>query len=100
MKDTINIRPKDNFQTITEHNENSPIFDREYTDIQRTDGIDIIQITLNEGSTVELKKAFHKRLAERLHEEIGIRMEDVFIGLVEVKKENWSSGSRIAQYAE
>ena len=51
MVDTINVPPNDNFQTITEHNANSLIFDREYLDIQRTDGIVIIQITLNEGRT-------------------------------------------------
>jgi hypothetical protein len=35
-----------------------------------------------------------------LHERIGIRREDVFIGLVEVPKENWSFGNGIAQYAD
>lgn len=100
MVDTINVPPKDNFQIITEHDKNSLIYDPEYLNIQRTDGIVIIQITLNEGRTVELKKAFFKRLAERLHEELGIRMEDVFISLVEVKKENWSFGNGVAQYAE
>jgi phenylpyruvate tautomerase PptA (4-oxalocrotonate tautomerase family) len=100
MIDTINVPPKDNFQIITEHSEDSLIFDPEYLDMQRTDGIVIIQITLNEGRTIELKKAFYKRLAERLHSELGIRMEDVFISLVEVKKENWSFGNGIAQYAE
>jgi len=100
MVDTINVPPKDNFQIITEHDGNSLIYDPEYLNIQRTDGIVIIQITLNEGRTVELKKAFYRRLAERLHEELGIRMEDVFISLVEVKKENWSFGNGVAQYAE
>jgi phenylpyruvate tautomerase PptA (4-oxalocrotonate tautomerase family) len=100
MVDTINVPPRDNFQIISEHDENSLIYDPEYLNIQRTDGIVIIQITLNEGRTVELKKAFFKRLAERLHEELGIRMEDVFISLVEVKKENWSFGNGVAQYAE
>lgn len=100
MVDTINVPPKDNFQIITEHDENSLIYNSEYLNIQRTDGIVVIQITLNEGRTVELKKAFYKRLAERLHEGLGIRMEDVFISLIEVKKENWSFGNGAAQYAE
>ena len=69
-------------------------------EIQRTDGVIFIQITLNEGRTVELKKAFYKTVAERLNKELGIRMEDVFIGLIEVKKENWSFGNGIAQYAQ
>ncbi len=100
MMETINVPPRDNFQIITEHDPDSLVYDPEYLSIQRTEGIIIIQITLNEGRTTELKKTFYKRLAERLHEELGIRMEDVFINLVEVKKENWSFGNGIAQYAE
>lgn len=100
MVDTINVPPKDNFQIISEHDEGSMIFDPGYLDIHRSRGLIIIQITLNEGRTVELKKALYRELAERLHEELGIRREDVFINLVEVKKENWSFGNGIAQYAE
>jgi phenylpyruvate tautomerase PptA (4-oxalocrotonate tautomerase family) len=48
---------------------------------------------------VELKKSFYKTLAERLNKELNVRMEDVFVSLVEVKKENWSFGNGIAQYA-
>jgi phenylpyruvate tautomerase PptA (4-oxalocrotonate tautomerase family) len=100
MMDTINVPPKDNFQIITEYDEDGLVYDPEYLNIQRTPGIILIQITLNEGRTVELKKTFYKRLAERLHEKLDVRMEDVFISLVEVKKENWSFGNGIAQYAE
>ena len=100
MMDTINVPSKDNFQVVTEHDRDSLVYDPEYLNIPRTDGIVVIQITLNEGRTTQLKKEFYKRLAERLHVELGIRMEDVFISLVEVKKENWSFGNGIAQYAE
>jgi phenylpyruvate tautomerase PptA (4-oxalocrotonate tautomerase family) len=99
MVDTINVPAKDNFQIITEHDPNSLIYDPGYLDIPRTDGILFIQITLNEGRTVEMKKTFYKMLAERLRAELGVRMEDVFVSLVEVKKENWSFGNGIAQYA-
>ena len=100
MIDTINVPAKDNFQVITEHDKNGLIYDSSYLEIQRTDGVIFIQITLNEGRTVELKKTFYKTVAERLNKELGIRMEDVFIGLIEVKKENWSFGNGIAQYAQ
>ena len=100
MVDVINVPMKDKFQVITEHDENGLIFDPEYLDIQRTNGFVLIQITLSEGRTVELKKAFYKRLAERLHNELEIRMEDIFVNLVEVKKENWSFGNGVAQYVE
>ena len=44
-----------------------------------------------------MKRFSSKLLAERLHAELTIRMEDVFVSLVEVKKENWSFGNGIAQ---
>jgi 4-oxalocrotonate tautomerase len=99
MVDTLNVPVKDNFQVVTEHDANTLIYDSSYLDISRTDGIVIIQITLNEGRTVQMKKAFFKALAQRLNGEQGIREEDVFVSLVEVKKENWSFGNGIAQYA-
>jgi phenylpyruvate tautomerase PptA (4-oxalocrotonate tautomerase family) len=100
MVDTINVPPKDNFQTITEHDAETFIYDPEYLGIPRTDGVIFIQITLNEGRSVELKKAFYRALAERLNQELDVRIEDVFVSLVEVKKENWSFGKGVAQYAE
>jgi phenylpyruvate tautomerase PptA (4-oxalocrotonate tautomerase family) len=100
MVDTINVPAKDHFQVITEHDKNSLIYDPSYLDIPRTDGVIFIHITLNEGRTVELKKAFYKAVAERLNKELGVRLEDVLINLVEVKKENWSYGNGVAQYAQ
>jgi phenylpyruvate tautomerase PptA (4-oxalocrotonate tautomerase family) len=100
MVEVINVPPADNFQIISEHNRDSLVYDLHYLDIPRSDGILFIQITLNEGRSVELKKAFYQALAERLNQELGIRKEDVLINLVEVKKENWSFGNGVAPYAE
>jgi phenylpyruvate tautomerase PptA (4-oxalocrotonate tautomerase family) len=100
MVETINVPEKDNFQLITEHDSHGLIYDPEYLGINRSEGIIIIQITLNEGRTIEMKKAFYREVAERLNKELGVRIEDVFISLVEVKKENWSFGNGIAQYAQ
>jgi phenylpyruvate tautomerase PptA (4-oxalocrotonate tautomerase family) len=55
---------------------------------------------LNQGRTVDQKKRFYKAVADGLHERLGLRREDVFIGLVEVAKENWSFGNGEAQYAD
>ncbi len=100
MVETINVPANDNFQLITEHDSNTLIYDPSYLSIPRTDGIVIVQITLNEGRAVELKKAFFKTLAQRLRAELSIRTEDVFVSLVEVKKENWSFGNGVAQYVQ
>jgi phenylpyruvate tautomerase PptA (4-oxalocrotonate tautomerase family) len=99
MRDTMNVPKDDNFQVITEHDGDGLIYDPGYLGIARTDGVVIVQITLNQGRTLEVKKAFYQALAGRLHAELGVRKEDVFIGLVEVAKENWSFGGGIAQYA-
>lgn len=77
MVHTINIPDKDYFQIITEHDNNSLIYDSSYLDIQRSDGIVFIQITLNEGRTVDLKKLLYKSIADRLHNELDVRREDV-----------------------
>ena len=98
MMETINVPAKDHFQVITEHDKNGLVYDPEYLGVNRGDGVIFIQITLNEGRTLDMKKAFYKAVAERLHRELDVRMEDVFINLVEVKKENWSFGNGIAQY--
>jgi 4-oxalocrotonate tautomerase len=58
-----------------------------------------IQITLNVGRSLELKKALYARMAELLKQNPGVRPEDVFINLTEVPRENWSFGNGIAQYA-
>ena len=46
-----------------------------------------------------MKNAFYKSLSERLHQELGVRMEDVFVNLVKVKQQYWSFGNGVAQYA-
>lgn len=100
MTDVIGVPVRDNFQVIAEHDEKGLVYDPEYLGIHRSDGIVIIQITLNEGRTVETKQRFYRTLVERLQAELGVRPGDVFINLVEVRKENWSFGDGVAQYAE
>lgn len=100
MKEIFSVPEHDHFQVITGHNKESLIYSPEYLGIERGDGIVIIQITLNAGRSVDLKKAFYKEVADQLHEQLAIRKEDVFINLVEVSKENWSFGNGIAQYAQ
>ncbi|MEW9702535.1 tautomerase family protein [Paenibacillus sp. SI8] len=100
MINTLNVPQNDRFQVITEHDPSGLIYDPNHLGIQRTDDIIIIQLVLNEGRTVDLKKSFYQQVANDLHEQLDVRPEDIFINLVEVKKENWSYGNGIAQYAQ
>jgi phenylpyruvate tautomerase PptA (4-oxalocrotonate tautomerase family) len=99
MRSAISVPEHDNFQILAEHDGEHFIFDPEYLGIQRSDQLVIIQITLNEGRTQEQKKALYQAIAQNLNTHLAIRLEDVFINLVEVKKENWSFGNGVAQYA-
>jgi len=98
MVTTIDVPPGDRFQIVSEHDGNGLIYDLGYLGIRRGDGIVVIQMTITEGRTLEKKKALYKGIAERLKAELGVRIEDVFINVVEVRKENWSFGNGIAQY--
>jgi len=99
MIKTINVPKDDRFQVITEHPAEGLIFDPTYLGIHRTADCIFIQVTLNEGRTVDMKRAFYKAIADGLHDRLKLRREDVVINLVEVKKENWSFGNGEAQYA-
>ncbi len=100
MIDTIGVPADDNFQVITEHDPETLVYDPGYLGIRRTDAFVAIQITLTEGRTVDAKRKLFATIAQNLRRELGLRPEDVFINLVEVKKENWSFGNGVAQYVQ
>ncbi len=99
MVETVNVPPLDRFQVITEHPPEGLLYDPTYLGIDRTDDVVFIQITLNAGRTVDLKKALYARIAHLLAEHPGVRPQDILINLVEVARENWSFGNGVAQYA-
>jgi len=99
MVETINVPADDRFQVITEHPGGALIWDPKYLGIARGDGFVLIQITLNQGRTLDMKRALYRRIAERLAASPGVRKEDVMVNLVEVPKENWSFGNGEASYA-
>lgn len=100
MTEIINVPVNDKFQIITEHAAEEFNIADSYLGNDYTQDIILIQITMNTGRTIELKKAFFKRIADDLHAQLKVRREDVVINLVEVVKENWSFGGGIAQYAD
>ena len=97
MRETIDVPANDKFQIITEHAEGEINVADNYLGNTYTRDIVLIQITLNAGRTVEMKKAFFKKIADDIHAQLNLRRDDVVINLVEVVKENWSFGGGIAQ---
>jgi phenylpyruvate tautomerase PptA (4-oxalocrotonate tautomerase family) len=99
MLATLNVPKNDRFQVIVGHSAADLVIDAQYLGIQRSTAALVIQVTLNEGRSVEMKRAFYQAVADGLHERVALRREDVVINLVEVRKENWSFGNGEAPYA-
>lgn len=99
MMDTIGVPADGRFQLINEHRPEDFIFDPNYRGVARSSGLVIVQIVLNTGRSVEIKKALYGRIADLLHERAGVRREDVLISLTETSRENWSFGNGEATYA-
>lgn len=98
MIEEINVPADDKFQIITTHAGSELNVANSYLGIEYSADIVFIQVTLNAGRSIELKKKFYRRIADDLAKELGMRPQDVFISLVEVAKENWSFGNGEMQY--
>jgi 4-oxalocrotonate tautomerase len=98
LRETFNVPDEDRFFVVNEHDGDNFQFSRTYLGIERGDDLVIIQMTVSDTRNRDQKKALFKRTAELLAENPGLRSEDVFISLVEVKTDDWSFGNGIAQY--
>ena len=66
--------------------------------MNRSADLIIIEITLNQGRTLEIKKSLYADIVARLGPALDVRPDDVLISLIEVTKENWSFGNGLATY--
>jgi 4-oxalocrotonate tautomerase len=100
LRETFGVPEDDLFHIITEHRPGEELVrPSSYLGIAYSNDLVILQLTVSDTRTVEQKKRLYARIAELLAQSPGLRREDVFINLVEVKKENWSFGNGEAQYA-
>jgi phenylpyruvate tautomerase PptA (4-oxalocrotonate tautomerase family) len=98
LVETAGVPADDRFQSIHEVDPTDLRFDPTYLGQQRTGAIVFIQITLNLGRTVAVKKALYARIAEHLATAPGVRKDDVLVNLIEVARENWSFGGGVMSY--
>jgi len=94
-----NVPRDDRFQVIQQLEDDALIAHPSYGGVNRSKDLVIVEITLNIGRTVEIKKNLYADIARRLQEAVDVRPDDVLITLVEVVKENWSFGGGRATYA-
>lgn len=98
LVDTANVPADDRFQVVHEVPAQSLIWDEQYLGQSRSRQVLFIEITLNAGRTVEVKKALYAAIADGLGKSAGVRPDDVLVNLVEVPRENWSFGGGLMSY--
>lgn len=96
---TANVPQDDRFQVIHQLEPDLLIAHPSYGGVNRSADLVIVEITLNAGRTVDVKKALYADIAARLQKTVDVRPDDVLVSLVEVTKENWSFGGGRATYA-
>ena len=95
---TANVPPDDRFQVVQQVPKGGLVWDADYLGFKRTAGVIFVEITLNAGRTVEVKKALYAAIAHELARAAGVRPDDVLVNLVEVPRENWSFGGGRMSY--
>jgi 4-oxalocrotonate tautomerase len=98
MRETFTVPEEDRFMTVSEYDEAQFDYGPDYLGIHRSDDLVMIQITANDTRNLEQKKALYAAIAGKLSRDPGLDPANIFINLVEVKKENWSFGNGVAQY--
>ncbi len=95
---SIKIPADDLFHIIHQHSPVTLIAHPTYGGVSRSEELIVLEITLNAGRTLELKKALYAEIVARLAP-LGVRADDVLVSLTDVVKENWSFGGGRATYA-
>lgn len=98
LVETANVPADDRFQVIEELPEQRLVWSPRYLGIERRGPLVFVQVFLNLGRSLEVKKALYARIADNLAAHAGIRREDVLVNLVEVPTENWSFGNGLMSY--
>ena len=98
LRATFEVPENDLFAVVHQHEAEEFVFDANFFGFQRSAGLVIIQITAANTRGVTQKKALFAAIAANLQREPGLKPDDIFINLVEVKREDWSFGGGVAQY--
>jgi len=98
LVETAGVPADDRFQVVQEVPPEGLIWDPSYLGQARSPQVVFVEITLNAGRTVEVKKALYAAIAAGLAKAAGLRPDDVLVNLVEVPRENWSFGGGVMSY--
>jgi 4-oxalocrotonate tautomerase len=88
----------DKFQILETGPPESIVFTPSYLGLTHRAPVVVVQVFMNVGRTVEVKKALYAALADAVTAAAPVRREDVIVNLVEVPRENWSFGGGVMSY--
>ena len=88
----------DKFQVLELVPPESIVFTPSYLGLSHRAPVVVVQVFMNVGRTVEVKKALYAALADAVTAAATVRREDVIVNLVEVPRENWSFGGGVMSY--
>ncbi|WP_373750694.1 tautomerase family protein [Weissella soli] len=95
--ETFGTPQGDRYQVLTQHEP----FEMQILDtglgIERSNDIVVFNL-VSRPRTTKAKVAFYDQLATRLHEELGLRKEDLVVSLVGNHDDDWSFGHGEAQF--
>lgn len=100
MVETFDVPATDRFQFIHQLEPGEMICDPHYLGGPRSQDCVFFDITIGKPRSVEVKKAFYRRLVEHLAEKPGIRPEDVIIVVTATPPENISFSNGVTQMLE
>ena len=93
----FNVPEDDLFQVFHAHKREEFYYNSNYLNVERSDGLIFIQITCKSGRTKRQKTGLYETLAKNLSTTLHMRIEDVFVVLVDTEFEDWSFGNGVAQ---
>jgi 4-oxalocrotonate tautomerase len=100
LRETFNVPEDDRFMSISERGYEDFSFSRSYLGMDRSDDFIILRITVSNTRSLSQKQALYRAIADHLGRDPGVRPDDIFINLIEVRLEDWSFGRGLAQYVE
>lgn len=94
---TFHTPEGDRYQILTQHEP----FEMQILDtglgIERTNDVVFFNLVTRPRAT-KAKEAFYRQLTDRLHDELGLRPEDIVFSLVPNNDDDWSFGNGEAQF--
>jgi len=98
LVDVAKAPADDKFQILELAPPASIVFTPRYLGLTHRAPVVVVQVFMNVGRTVEVKKALYGALADAVTAAAPVRREDVIVNLVEVPRENWSFGGGAMTY--